>query len=125
MSDHADSVFDMEMRENPKAIREAMDQLRRDERAASLERLRAAKESAWDECAKLPSRPRLEDNPYRHDESFAARLSRLSMEAMESQGRTAWHQIEPELIEMFNRYQCKACKSWISYSEETGKWRHL
>jgi hypothetical protein len=90
---------------------------------------------AWDACAaeavrcgllsaeegRILSSRKSEMNP----ESFAARLSRLSMEAMESQGRTTWHRIEPELIEMFHRYQCEVCKSWISYSEETGKWRHL
>lgn len=25
---------------------------------------------------------------------------------------------------MFSRYQCRDCRSWISYSEANGEWRH-
>jgi len=35
------------------------------------------------------------------------------------------HVIVPELIRALGRYRCKLCRSGISYSEETGKWRHM
>ena len=34
------------------------------------------------------------------------------------------HRIIPELIEMFHRYQCKVCHSWVNYNERNGKWWH-
>lgn len=46
MSD-ADSLYEIEMRDNPDPMREAIARLRHDERAATQERLRATAEAAW------------------------------------------------------------------------------
>lgn len=35
------------------------------------------------------------------------------------------HDPAPVRIAAFHRYQCKVCKRWVSYSEETGKWFHM
>lgn len=35
------------------------------------------------------------------------------------------HSAHPQFVEMFSRYQCQHCHSWITYDESFGKWFHL
>jgi hypothetical protein len=34
------------------------------------------------------------------------------------------HFIRPDFVPLFKRYQCRACKQWIDYSEADGRWHH-
>jgi hypothetical protein len=34
------------------------------------------------------------------------------------------HRPVPQLVEMFHRYQCRFCHSWIYYDEVIGSWWH-
>lgn len=34
------------------------------------------------------------------------------------------HRPIPQMLEMFHRYQCRFCHSWIYYDEAIGSWWH-
>lgn len=36
----------------------------------------------------------------------------------------ARHRPTPQHLEMFRRYQCQSCHSWIFYDEGAGQWWH-
>lgn len=38
--------------------------------------------------------------------------------------RVRTHRPTPQYLEMFRRYQCRECHSWIYYDEAIGSWWH-
>jgi hypothetical protein len=58
------------------------------------------------------------------EEALQTRLWDRSKKALDAILKRPPHEIHPQYLAMYHRYQCRICKVFISYSEETGRWSH-